>query len=109
MNRLFSLALVAAALLALPATAQTRRTTFGVQLWPEAQAEVALDGSDYLLFSARGEHNIDNNGATNRFLGFDQRRLSVAYEHFLSERWSLGAVLPYLSFSNTYTLRPEVL
>ena len=113
MNRLFSLALVAAALLALPATAQTRRTTFGVQLWPEAQAEVGLglDGSDYLLISARGQQDTDNNGYANpnRFLGFDQRRLSVGYEHFLSEHWSLGATLPYISFSNTYALLPEVL
>ena len=113
MNRLFSLALVAAALLALPATAQTRRTTFGVQLWPEAQAEVGLglDGSDYLLISARGQQNTDNNGFanSNRFLGFDRRRLSVSYEHFLSEHWSLGATLPYTSFSQTYELLPEVL
>jgi opacity protein-like surface antigen len=111
MNRLLLLALAAAALSAHAAAAQTRRTTFGVQLWPEAQAEVALDGSDYLLFSARGQQNTDNNGyaGTNRFLGFDQRRLSVGYEHFLSEHWSLGATLPYISFSKTYVLLPEVL
>jgi hypothetical protein len=111
MNRLLPLALLAATLLARPAAAQTRRTTFGVQLWPEAQAEVALDGSDYLLLSARGQQNTDNNGtgANGRFLGFDQRRLSVGYEHFLSEHWSIGATLPYSSFSNTYALLPEVL
>ena len=111
MNRLLPLALVAAALLARPVAAQTRRTTFGVQLWPEAQAEVALEGSDYLLISARGQQNTDNNGigTSSRFLGFDQRRLSVGYEHFLSEHWSIGATLPYLSASGTYALLPEVL
>lgn len=111
MNRILPLALLAAALLARPAASQTRRTVFGVQLWPEAQAEVALDGSDYLLISARGEQYTDNNGYANpnRFLGFDRRRLSVSYEHFLSEHWSLGATLPYISFSQTYELLPEVL
>lgn len=111
MNRLLPLALLGAALLALPAAAQTRRTVFGLQLWPEAQAEVALGGSDYLLFSARGQQNTDNNGyaSPNRFLGFDQRRLSVAYEHFLGEHWSVGGALPYLSFGKTYALLPEAL
>ena len=111
MNRLLPLTLLAAALLALPAAAQTRRSTFGVQFWPEAQAEVALAGSDYLLVSARGQQYTDNNGYANpnRFLGFDVRRLSVGYEHFLGEHWSIGAMLPYLSFGKTYELRPEVL
>ena len=109
MNRFLLLAI--AALLACPAAAQTRRTVFGVQLWPEAQAEVALEGSDYLLISARGQQNTDNNGYAdpNRFLGFDQRRLSVGYEHFLSEHWSIGATLPYIGFGKTYVLLPEVL
>ena len=111
MNRILPLALLAAALLARPAAAQTRRTVFGLQLWPEAQAEVALPGSDYLLLSARGQQNTDNNGNAdpNRFLGFDQRRLSAGYEHFLSEHWSLGATLPYVGFGKTYALLPEVL
>ena len=111
MNRMLLLALLAATLLARPAAAQTRRTVFGVQLWPEAQAEVALDGSDYLLIVARGQQNTDNNGYanSNRFLGFDQRRLSVGYEHFLSEHWSIGGTLPYIGFGNTYALLPEVL
>jgi len=113
MNRLLLLALLAAALLARPAAAQTRRTVFGVQLWPEAQAEFALDfdGSDYLLVSARGQQNTDNNGFADpsRFLGFDQRRLSVGYEHFLSEHWSIGGTLPYIGFGKTYALLPEAL
>ena len=111
MNRLLPLALLAAALMARPAAAQTRRTVFGLQLMPEAQAEFALDGSDYLLISARGQQNTDNNGYSdpNRFLGFDQRRLSVGYEHFLSEHWSIGGTLPYIGFGKTYALLPEVL
>ena len=109
MNRLLPLALLVAALLARPAAAQTRRTVFGVQLWPEAQAEFALEGSDYLLLSASGQQRTDNNGYANpnRFLGFDVRRLSVGYEHFLSEHWSLGATLPYIGFGETYELLPE--
>ena len=116
MKKLLIGALLLSTTLALPAAAQTRRTTFGVQLWPEAQAEVALDGSDYLLVSARGQQNTDDNGYANpnRFLGLDVRRLSVGYEHFLGERWSIGATLPYISFgknyfTRTYALLPEVL
>ena len=111
MNRLLPLALLAAALMARPAAAQTRRIVFGLQLMPEAQAEFALDGSDYLLISARGQQNTDNNGYSdpNRFLGFDQRRLSVGYEHFLSEHWSIGGTLPYIGSGKTYALLPEVL
>ncbi|MDQ2794053.1 MAG: hypothetical protein M3Y12_08600, partial [Bacteroidota bacterium] len=111
MNRFLPLALLAAALLAYPAASQTRRTVSGLQLVPEAQAEFALDGSDYLLISARGLQNTDNNGvgSNNRFLGFDQRRLSVGYEHFLSEHWSIGGTLPYISYNKTYALLPEVL
>ena len=61
--------------------------------------------------SAGGLQNTDNNGYNdpNRFLGLDQRRLSVGYEHFLSEHWSLGGVLPYYSFAKTYALLPQVL
>jgi hypothetical protein len=98
-------------LLALPATAQTRRSVFGWQLWPEAQAEAALPGNDYLLFSLRGQNLTDNNGFPNstRVLGFDERRLTVGYEHFWNEHWSIGATAAYLSAYKTYTLLPEVL
>ncbi|MDQ2771564.1 MAG: hypothetical protein M3Y54_13825 [Bacteroidota bacterium] len=111
MKRLPLLVLLATTFLAHPAAAQTRRAVFGLQLWPEAQAEVALDGSDYLLISARGQQNTDNNGYSNsnRFLGFDQRRLSVGYEHFLGEHWSIGGSLPYIGSGKTYVLLPELL
>jgi opacity protein-like surface antigen len=99
------------ALLALPAAAQTRRSVFGWQLWPEAQAEVALPGNDYLLFSLRGQNLTDNNGFSNasRVLGFDERRLTVGYEHFWNEHWSIGATAGYISANKTYALLPEVL
>jgi hypothetical protein len=114
MNRFLPCALLLAALLAQPAAAQTRRSTSGLQLWPEAQAELALPGNDYLLLTARGQQNTDNNhliGAEpNRVLGFDEQRLSLAYEHFLSEHWSLGATLGYFTASSKeYVLIPEVL
>ncbi|MBH8559507.1 hypothetical protein [Hymenobacter negativus] len=114
MNRILPLVLLSAALLARPAAAQTRRSTSGLQLWPEAQAELALPGNDYLLLSARGQQNTDNNhllgGDPKRVLGFDEQRLNLAYEHFFGEHWSLGGTLGYFSASTKdYVLIPEVL
>ncbi|MBF9219585.1 hypothetical protein [Hymenobacter ruricola] len=99
------------ALLALPATAQTRRNVFGLQIWPEAQAEVALPDNDYFLVALRGQNLTDNNGFDdpNRVLGFDERRLTLGYEHFWNEHWSIGATAAYISSYNTYALLPEVL
>ena len=111
MKRLLSCTLLLSVILALPAAAQTRRTVYGLQLWPELQAELALPGNDYLLLAIRGENNTDNNGFDNpsRFLGFDERRVTVGYEHFWSEHWSVGGTLGYASFSKIYVLVPEVL
>lgn len=98
-------------MLAQPATAQTRRAVFGLQLWPEAQAELALPGSDYLLLAVRGQNNTDNNGLPNssRFLGFDERRVSLGYEHFWTAHWSGGGTLSYISLNKQYVLVPELL
>ena len=111
MKQLFIGALLLAALLALPASAQTRRTLYGLQLWPELQAELALPGNDYLLLAVRGQHNTDNNGFNDpsRFLGFDERRVTAGYEHFWNEHWSVGGTLAYISASKIYVLVPEVL
>ena len=114
MNRFLPYALLLAALLARPATAQTRRTVSGLQLWPEVQAELALPGNDYLLLSVRGQQNTDNNNLAGadpkRVLGFDEQHVNLAYEHFLSEHWSLGGTLGYFSASTKdYLLIPEVL
>lgn len=114
MNRLLPCTLLLTALLAQPAAAQTRRTVSGLELWPEVQAELALPDNDYLLLTVRGQQNTDNNNLRGadprRVLGFDEQRLSLAYEHFLSEHWSLGGTLAYLSASTTnYLLIPEVL
>ena len=111
MTRFLSFVLLLAALLAQPALAQTRRTVYGLQLWPELQAELALPGNDYLLLAVRGENNTDNNGFDNpsRFLGFDERRVTAGYEHFWNEHWSVGGTLAYTSFSKIYVLVPEVL
>ena len=59
MKRLLPFLLAAA--LALPATAQTARTVGSLQLWPEAQAELALPGNNYLLLALRGQNNTGNN------------------------------------------------
>ena len=111
MKQLFASALLLATLVALPAAAQTRRSLYGLQLWPEMQAELALPGNDYLVLALRGQNSTDNNGTSdpNRFLGFDERRVTLGYEHFWSEHWSLGGTLGYLSANKSYVLVPEVL
>ena len=111
MKQIFACALLLATLLALPASAQTRRTVYGLQLWPELQAELALPGNDYLLLAVRGQNNTDNNGFDDpsRFLGFDERRITAGYEHFWNEHWSVGGTLAYISASKIYVLVPEVL
>ncbi|MBD2767322.1 hypothetical protein IC235_05395 [Hymenobacter sp. BT664] len=93
------------------ARAQTKRTVYGWQLWPEVQAELALPGSDYLLLTVRGQNETDNNGFgdRSRVLGFDERRVTVGYEHFWNERWSVGGTLGYISLDEHYVLVPEVL
>ena len=110
MKNFFILALLLAFALARPAAAQTRRSVYGWQLWPELQAELALTGSDYLLLAVRGQRNTDNNlYYQTRFLGFDERRVSAAYEHFWTAHWSGGATLGYVSANNFYVLVPELL
>ena len=111
MKRFLPCALVLAAFLATPAAAQTRRTLYGLQLWPELQAELALPGNDYLLLAVRGQNNTDNNGYNDpsRFLGFDERRITVGYEHFWDAHWSIGGTLGYRAAVGSYVLVPELL
>jgi hypothetical protein len=113
MKRLLPFALLLAGGMVSPAAAQTRRSVSGLQLWPELQAELALpdNGNDYLLLSLRGQNNTDNNRYSDptRFLGFDERRVTLGYEHFWNERWSLGGTLGYFSANKAYVLIPEVL
>ncbi|WP_046243581.1 hypothetical protein [Hymenobacter terrenus] len=103
--------LLLVACLAPSAHAQTRRTVYGLQLWPELQAELALPGNDYLLLAVRGQQETDNNDFNDpdRVLGFDVRRVTVGYEHFWNEHWSIGGTLGYLSANSNYILVPEVL
>ncbi|GAA3974995.1 hypothetical protein [Hymenobacter antarcticus] len=109
MKKLLACALLLA--LTLPAAGQTRRSVYGLQLWPELQAELALTGNDYFLFALRGQNNSDNNGFSSptRFLGFDERRVSAGYEHFWTEHWSGGGTLSYISVNKLYVLVPELL
>lgn len=111
MKHLFASALLLATVLARPAGAQTRRSVYGLQLRPELQAELALPGNDYLFLAVNGQNETDNNGYNDpsRFLGFDQRRVTVGYEHFWDEHWSIGGTLGYVSYNTVYVLVPEVL
>ena len=112
MKQLFTHTLLLVALLAHAAAAQTRRTVYGLQLWPEVQAELALPGpADYLLLAVRGQHNADNNGFADagRLLGFDEQRVTLGYEHFWTEHWSLGGTLAYAAGPRSYVVLPELL
>jgi hypothetical protein len=80
-------------------------------LWPELQGELALRNGDYLLLALRGERSIESGSYVQRRLGFDNRRVTVAYEHFWNARWSWGGTARYESRSGAgYDLLvPELL
>jgi hypothetical protein len=80
-------------------------------LWPELQGELALRNGDYLLLALRGERLTESDGYAPRRLGFDTRRITVAYEHFWNARWSWGGTARYESRSgSSYDLLvPELL
>ncbi|MGI4734682.1 MAG: hypothetical protein ACRYG7_05830 [Janthinobacterium lividum] len=82
-----------------------------LQLWPELQAELALRNGDYLLLALRGQRMTDASGYAPRRLGFDTRRITLAYEHFWNARWSWGGTARYESRSgSSYDLLvPELL
>jgi len=99
MRRLFLLLLL---LSATATSAQTRRAVSPTQLWPEAQAELALANGDYLLLALRGENP--------RHLGFDAGRLTLGYEHFWNGRWSWGGTARFTGGSGQdETFVPEAL
>lgn len=60
-------------------------------LVPEAQAEVALAGNDYLLAGVNFTFLTQSLGST--YIG---GQLRLGYEHFWNERWSGGATLRVL-------------
>ena len=105
------LAFLFGALVAQPAAAQTRRAVADYQLWASLQAEMALKNGDYLLLELHGEHVPAYNkyGNADRFLGFDQRAVSLAYEHFWNDHWSGGGALQYQPASYAKALAPELL
>ena len=99
-------------LLGVPAAAQSRRVLLGLQVWPELQGEVALHNGDYLLLALRGQRVTDypSSEYDGRSLGFDERRLTVAYEHFWSDQWSIGGTARVQSFGNRQlAVVPELL
>lgn len=82
--------------------AAMHRYVQATELWPEAQAELALKNGDYVLLSVRGERLLDNQSDANRKLGFDRRRALVGYEHFWSSRWSWGGTARLLGDGGRY-------
>jgi hypothetical protein len=72
------------------------RSVQAIELWPELQGELALRNGDYLLLTLRGERNSDSPPFDHK-LGFDTRRVSLAYEHFWNEHWSWGGAARYES------------
>jgi len=87
-----------------------------LELWPELQSELGLKNGDYLLLSLRGERTATTyNFGPNRPLGFDTRRVALAYEHFWNANWSWGATARYESSARFETntsgdlLVPELL
>ncbi|MBC6990827.1 hypothetical protein [Hymenobacter sp. BT491] len=76
--------------------AQTRRAVNETQLQPEAQAEIALEGDDYVYGAVNLLHSTGNN-ASNKF---EQAQLHFGYEHFWNDRWSWGATLRGVSYGS---------
>jgi len=104
------LLLLLSLLSATAATAQTRRAVYPTQLWPEAQAELALANGDYLLLALRGERVLkEDDFRSSRHLGFDAGRLTLGYEHFWNERWSWGGTARFTSGGQYETFMPEAL
>ncbi|WP_125921591.1 hypothetical protein [Hymenobacter lapidarius] len=81
-------------LLSLPAVAQ-RRNVGNLALQPEAQVELALKGSDYLLVGISALAPGNSGGPT-----FAGGQLRLGYERFWSEKWSSGATLRILGGPN---------
>ncbi len=98
-------------LAALKASAQTTRHVDFAQLWPELQGELALKNGDYLLVALRGQRVLaGDNYASNRSLGFDTRRATIAYEHFWNAQWSWGGTARLEGYgASTQFLVPELL
>jgi hypothetical protein len=81
-------------LLATTATMAQRRNVRDVVVVPEAQVELALKGSDYVLVGFNLVTSPDG-GST-----FAAGQLRLGYEHFLNEQWSIGATLRVLGGDN---------
>jgi len=105
------LVLVFLFLATIKASAQTTRYVDITQLWPELQGELALKNGDYLLLALRGQRVLAGDDYnSNRRLGFDTRRATVAYEHFWNTQWSWGGTARLEGYGASYQfLVPELL
>ncbi|MBC8083957.1 MAG: hypothetical protein H7Z21_12160, partial [Hymenobacter sp.] len=83
------------------ATAQ-RRSVGDVLLLPEAQAELALKGDDYLLVGVRGPLRTQTPS------GLDRLGLNLGYERFWDEQWSGGATLRTDFYNGYSSVAPDV-
>ncbi|MFC7667444.1 hypothetical protein ACFQT0_08615 [Hymenobacter humi] len=79
---------------------------------PSCKPSLALKSGGYFFMALRGQREAQTNSydASRRRLGFDERRLTMGYEHFWNEHWSGGgtARLEATGYRNL-VLVPEVL
>ena len=95
------LLLLAGCLLATTVTAQ-RRITGIATLLPEAQAELALTGDDYVLAAFNARAQTVSVGSK-----FSVMQLRLGYEHFWNERWSGGGLLNLYAYNGGFSGNQE--
>ncbi|GGE97274.1 hypothetical protein [Hymenobacter cavernae] len=79
--------------------AQSRRAVNSLEVWPELQAEYALEGDSYAWLGLNGPIATDND--TER----KQLGLRAGYEHFWDAKWSGGGLLRLDSYSGAQSTR----
>ncbi|MGI4871013.1 MAG: hypothetical protein ACRYFX_07525 [Janthinobacterium lividum] len=97
-------------LAATAANAQATSTVYPIEVWPEAQGELALRNGDYLLLVLHAERTVQSNDYAYQPLGFGMRRALLGYEHFATPQWSFGGTLRLEGYGNGYNVfAPEAL
>ncbi|WP_324675720.1 hypothetical protein [Hymenobacter sp. GOD-10R] len=92
--RLGAASLLLAVLVARPAAAQDRRVVNGLELWPELQAERALQGDNYGWLGVSGP--MTTTVSTDlKYVG-----IRAGYEHFWNNQWSGGGLLQFAAYSS---------
>jgi hypothetical protein len=92
--RLGAASLLLAVLGARPATAQDRRVVNGLELWPELQAEYALQDDNYGWLGVSGP--VTTKASTDlKYVG-----IRAGYEHFWNNQWSGGGLLQFATYNS---------